>query len=119
MSLRTMLLIYCLGLGLGTLSHLVDIVLNGWLPYDFAPLAFNLYWTALTLLDPLCILLLLSKRRWGLIVLIAIMVTEVAINAYATARGLLAGGFAYNASLWLQAAFLLFVLLTARRVWRG
>jgi hypothetical protein len=43
--LRTLVLFYVLCLlGTGT-GHVVEIWHGGWLPYDFAPLPLNIYWT--------------------------------------------------------------------------
>lgn len=88
----------------GGLFHLKDIILGGWLPYRFAPLALNWFWTLLLPLDLAVVVLLIRRRRISALWLgLAVMLADVAVNAYALA-GLGFQAFAY--SLPLQALFL-------------
>jgi len=57
---RLIFAVYIFGFAYGTRNHIVDILADGWLGYDFVPLPINVYWTLLTFFDPLAILLLLS-----------------------------------------------------------
>jgi hypothetical protein len=70
-------------LAVGTVSHVVDFVRGGWDPYPWAPTWLNLYWTSLAVLDTVAAVLLLLGRRSGLDLTVAIMVTDLAANAYA------------------------------------
>lgn len=75
------LLAFCLlGAGLG---HVIQLWQGGWLPYRFAPLSLNAYWTALTFLDPIAAILLLWRPRIGLILALLIIISDVAINFFA------------------------------------
>jgi hypothetical protein len=60
-----------------------DIWRHGWLPYRFAPLPLNIYWTALTLLDALGAVLLLVRPRAGLALALLIISSDVALNLFA------------------------------------
>ena len=90
-------MLWTAGFLVGTATHAMDIAAGGLLPYDFAPLWMNTYWTSLTLLDPLVIALLWTRRSYGVWLGVVVMITDVAINSYAT-YGLKFEGFA----LWLQ-----------------
>ncbi|EAQ28778.1 hypothetical protein NAP1_14303 [Erythrobacter sp. NAP1] len=50
--------IWTIGFLVGTTTHTLDLINFGWLPYDFRPLPWNIYWTSLTFLDPLAALLI-------------------------------------------------------------
>lgn len=62
----------------------------------------NVYWTALTALDPLAAVLLILRRPVGLALGAAIIVSDVAINSYALYGLALPFGFL---SLQLQTLF--------------
>lgn len=79
------------------------------------------YWTALTIIDPVIAVLLFLAPGVGIVATIVLMVTNVAHNVAATIPFLPA-----NASWWslltyphlaMQSGFLLFVLATARWAW--
>jgi len=70
-------------LAVGTVSHVADFARGGWTPYPWAPAWLNLYWTSLAVLDTVAAVLLLLGRRAGLDLAVAIMVTDLAANAYA------------------------------------
>lgn len=98
-----------------TLFHLADMVQFGWLPYRFAPLPMNLFWTSLTLLDPAVALALLARRRrLGLSLALAVMVVDVAANGYAL-HGL--GYPQFAVALQLQTGFLGFLLGSIAFLW--
>ena len=109
--------IYILALLAGTFTHLRDIAEFGFLPYVNAPLPLNIYWTSLTFLDPLAIALLLRRLRWGVLLTLAIMLTNVPVNFWASLYVWEVPPLS-NVSLLLQTAFLAFVLLTAPRLLR-
>ncbi|MFF6904421.1 hypothetical protein ACFY9Q_00575 [Streptomyces sp. NPDC012389] len=67
----------------GAASHLADLAQHGLRPYAWAPTWLNLYWTALSVLDPLAALLLLCGMRRGLDLVCAILITDLVANWYA------------------------------------
>ena len=79
--------------------------------------AFELYWSALLFLDLAVVVLLASGRiRPGLLLSVAIMVSDVAVNIIA-AR--LAGFTDFGEALLWQSAFLGFILGSVGFVWRA
>lgn len=68
----------------GAVAHVTDLLLHGLQPYDWAPTWLNLYWSSLTLLDPLAAALLISGKRRGTDLACAIVTTDLAANWYAT-----------------------------------
>ncbi|WP_420606108.1 hypothetical protein [Novosphingopyxis sp.] len=116
MSLRRLLLgVYAICFAIGTFTHAQHIWHYGFLPYRFAPLPTNIFWTALTLIDPLVILLfLLRRRRSALSLALAIMVSDVAVNSYAVFGS---GYGEFAPALALQSAFLGFVLGSIGFLW--
>jgi hypothetical protein len=108
-------LIWTLGFLIGTATHSLDLIYQGWLPYDFRPLPWNIYWTSLTFLDPLAALLIWVRERWGIILGTAIMASNIAVNGYT-----LAIGFETFLVPWLmQSTFGAFVFFTAWRHWQA
>ena len=94
--------------------HVVDIAHGGWLPYRFAPDFVNLFWSSLAVLDGLAAVLLWTKRRRGLALALAIMLTDVTVNtsmAYGLELPL------STVPLLLQSAFLGFALGCVLFLW--
>ncbi len=74
-------------LGAATWNHLRDLIIHGMLPYSTlynAPMILNIYWTSLTLLDPIGVVLLLTKPRFGLWYVTVLITTNVIINSCAS-----------------------------------
>lgn len=72
------------------------------------------FWTALTFIDPVAVVLLVARPLAGLALTAAIIGADVAVNTW--------GGLAYGfdwAAFGAQALFLLLVLATIRPAWRG
>lgn len=112
---RLALGVYVACFSVGTYTHLLAVRHHGWRPHPFAPDAMNVFWTALTVLDPAVVLALLSGwRRSGLSLALAIMVADVAVNSYAH-YGLGISGF--EAALQMQTAFAGFVLGSITFLW--
>ena len=114
-----MLVIFIMAFAGATYNHVMDLVSGGLFPYTKkwgTPVTFNLYWTSLTILDPLAITALIIRVRTGYVVGIFIMLTDVPINLYANAN-YWALGIHENYLLLMQLAFLVFLLSTVRRVW--
>jgi hypothetical protein len=70
-------------LAAASIVHINDLWQHGWLPYRFAPLPLNVYWTALASLDALAALLLLARLRAGLALTLLIIVSDLALNLLA------------------------------------
>src|SRR2546423_8121198 len=64
------------------LQHAHDLWQGGWLPYQFAPLAVNAFWTALVFLDLLAAALLLVCPPAGVVLALLIMLAGVGVNSY-------------------------------------
>lgn len=108
-------LIYALCLCGATWTHLQVALAHG-LGWDYGGVAqlTRIYWTSLTFIDPLAVLLLLVVPRVGLIVCVAVIVTDVAHNSWFALHNPI------RLDLYLsQIAFLLFVACTVRTAWRG
>jgi hypothetical protein len=77
---RVVLGLLVAGLLVGTATHLENIVRAGLVPRPELPIACNLFWSALTLLDPLAIGVLLFKPRAGVLLVLAIMAVDLTVN---------------------------------------
>lgn len=109
------LAVYLAAFAVAAFFHLSDIVRWGWLPYDHAPRWINVFWTSLTLFDPLVIALLVTgRRRLGLSLAALVMIADVAVNSYAF---FVLDFSASPASLLLQCAFLGFVTGSLPFLW--
>ena len=74
-------IIWTVGFLIGTITHSLDLYHGGWLPYDFRPLPWNIYWTSLTFLDPLAAVLIWVRERWGVWLGVAIMASNLLVKA--------------------------------------
>lgn len=102
------------GFAIGTVTHTLHLINVGWVVFDAAPTWMNVYWTALTGLDPLAAVLLLYRRPVGLALGAAIILSDVGINSYALYGLALPFGFL---SLQLQTLFCGFLLGAAGFLW--
>lgn len=113
---RILLAVYFAGFAIGALVHLRHFAVGGWRPYGWAPPALELFWSLLVMLDTAVVVLLATgRRRSGLVLAVAIMVTDVLANTYALTR--LAIPMSVVAVL-LQALFLGFILGSIAFLWR-
>ncbi|MGZ8286724.1 MAG: hypothetical protein ACXW27_13045 [Allosphingosinicella sp.] len=111
----SILAVYLAAFGAASFFHASDIVRWGLLPYDHAPRPINVFWTSLTLLDPLVIVLLVTgRRRPGLALAALVMIADVAVNSYAF---FVLDFWASPGSLLMQSAFLGFVLGSLPFLW--
>jgi len=99
----------------GTCTHVENTLRAGLVPLPLQPLAFNVYWTSLTLLDPLAAVLLVVRPRVGLLLSAAIMASDVSVNGYAFPPR---GAIGQEWPFWLQVAFAVLVLATLPYCWR-
>lgn len=121
---RTGLLIrtvYAACLAAATINHIRAVITHGWVPAHL-PLASALYWSSLTFLDPLAILLLFVRPRLGIALTGAIIASDVAHNLWFMAtyplRESLAEDVTASFAMMSQIAFLIFVAATAPLAWR-
>lgn len=96
-------------------THLQYGLLLGGLEAAGYPFPSRMFWSSLTLLDPLAALLLFVRPRIGLVLASLIIVSDVAHNSWIACR---IGG-ASDPKYWAQVAFLVFLLATVRVAWRG
>ena len=80
---RSVLLVFAVCLAGACIIHVGDLWQHGWLPYRFAPLPLNVYWTSLTFFDALAAALLLLRPRTGLALALLIIASDVALNLFA------------------------------------
>ena len=116
-TVKLVFVIYTLCFLWATKNHIIDIWRGGLLPYNYAPLAFNCYWTSLTLLDPLAIVLLYYRPYQGMVLAVLIMISDIAVNLYATYT-FWNGDIYTNRLLQLQILFGIFVFSTVPIVWK-
>lgn len=108
-------LVYTLCLAGATYNH-ARIVLEHGVLWDYGglPLFVSTFWTALTFIDALAVVLLLARPRHGLVLTVAIIVSDVAVNSWVGMEyGIDAAAFA------AQVVFLLFVLFTVCQAWHA
>lgn len=111
----TILGAYLAGFGAATYFHASDVIRRGLFPYVLAPRPMNVFWTSLTLLDPLVIVLLVTgRRRLGLGLAALVMAADVAVNCYAF-FGI--GYSDFTRSLLMQTGFLGFVTGSLPFLW--
>jgi hypothetical protein len=100
-----------------TICHVLDIARGGWMPYTQYALGLNVFWTSLTLLDPLAIALLLYRRRAGLCLALLIITVDVAVNLTVGIGELIRSGRFTFWGLATQIPAGAFMWWTAPRVW--
>ncbi|HEX9946404.1 MAG TPA: hypothetical protein VGA98_02585 [Allosphingosinicella sp.] len=109
---------------IGGINHARILLLHG-LSWDYGGVgwASALYWSSLTILDPLVAALLFIRPRIGIPGTVLLIVTNVIHNLAVTARYGPEGEFPVRAAtdpfLLSQIGFMLFVAATARTAWKG
>jgi hypothetical protein len=103
------------GFLVGTTTHTIDLIAGGLDVYAGYPDGVRLYWVSLTALDPLTVVLIALRRRAGVVLGVAVMVSDVTINLTMSA---VYGGLGMS-GLILQCAFAVLVLSTAPLLWRS
>lgn len=103
--IKVILLFYILGFATGTVTHTIEIINGGFLPYDFVPMWNNVFWTSLTFLDFLTVILLFRSVLSGIILSNLIIISDVVINT---------SGFTFFADyrVILQIIFCVYVVIT-------
>jgi hypothetical protein len=109
---------------IGGVNH-ARILLQHGLFWDYGGINFlsAVYWSSLTVLDPLIAALLFVWPRIGIPAAVVLIVTNVAHNlavtAYSAAPDDLLSLIVSNPFLLSQFAFMVFVVITARTAWSG
>ncbi len=111
LKLKILLLLYIVGFAVGTTTHTQELIKGGFLPYNHVPLWKNIYWTSLTILDFLAIVLVLKSVIPALVVANLIIVSDVIINGSGIKLSEL-GGFSDYYRFMLQVLFCVYVLIT-------
>lgn len=70
-------------LAYGTAVHVLQLVASGFNPYPDLPGWLRVYFTALTVLDPLAAVLLARRRRSGVVLAVVVLVSDAAANGFA------------------------------------
>jgi hypothetical protein len=121
LSVKILLVIYVLSFLGASYNHVADVAAHGLFPYQRldanVPGWLNVYWTALTVIDPLSVLMLAMHIPLGLLFYICVMVSDVAVNYwfYGYYYGLRS---CLNFHMICQLLFLLFLLATAGAILR-
>jgi hypothetical protein len=109
--------VYLGAFAVATICHLLDVVRGGWLPYTKYALGLNVFWTSLTFLDPLAIVLLVRRRRAGLVLALLIISVDVAVNLSVGIGELVRSGRFTFWGLSTQVPVGVFMWWTAPTVW--
>ena len=109
--------VYVAAFAVATICHVLDIVWGGWLPYTKYAFGLNAFWTSLTFLDPLAIVLLVKRRRVGLVLALLIISVDVAVNLSVGLDEFFQSGRFTFWGLATQIPVGVFMWWTAPRVW--
>ena len=111
---RAIQLVWIAGFLIGTTTHVIDLFAGGASTYEGFPPAVRVFWVSLTVLDPLAVTLLLLRRRAGVVLGLAVILVDIAVNwaVFATIGGLSVFGVVN------QTAFAVFLAATASLLWR-
>ena len=85
-SVRLLFSIYSVCFLAGTYTHLAGLLKRGFLASP-VPLSIGVFWDALTLLDPLTVLLLWWNPKAGIRLGLAIMVADICVNTHTYLAG--------------------------------
>ncbi|HEY4454373.1 MAG TPA: hypothetical protein VGN81_08685 [Pseudonocardiaceae bacterium] len=82
---RCALVMYAIGFAVGTRKHVADLMGGGLGAYSgFGPVAVQVFFLSLALIDPIVIVLVLLARPIGVWLGLAVMIGDVAANVSAT-----------------------------------
>ncbi|MEF2977673.1 hypothetical protein [Subtercola sp. YIM 133946] len=114
-ALRVFQVIWVIGFLVGTTTHTADLIVGGLNAYSAFPLGVRLFWVTLTILDPATAALIIFRRRSGIVLGIAVIIADIAVNwtVFATVGGLSSFGVIS------QSLFAVFIFVTARSLWIG
>src|SRR5690242_14383560 len=87
---RALLSVLIAGLVVGTATHVENIARAGLIPRPELPLACNVFWSSLVIVDPIAALMLLRRPRVGVVLVAALMAVDLTVNLAIARLGLTA-----------------------------
>ncbi len=105
---------WVLGFLVGTTTHTADLIVSGLNAYSDFPSGVRLFWVSLTILDPATAGLIIFRRRSGIVLGIAVIIADIAVNWTVF---VMVGGLSLFGVI-SQSLFAVLILLTARPLWR-
>ncbi|WP_285025359.1 hypothetical protein [Plantibacter sp. ME-Dv--P-122b] len=112
-TLRVFQILWVIGFLIGTTTHTADLILGGLDVYGGFPPGVRLFWVTLTVLDPITAVLIILRRRAGIVLGIAVIVADIAVN---WSVFVLLGGLSWFGVI-NQSLFAVLILATARLLW--
>lgn len=106
-------ILWVIGFLIGTTTHTADLILGGVDVYGGFPPGVRLFWVTLTVLDPITAVLIILRRRAGIVLGIAVIVADIAVN---WSVFVLLGGLSWFGVI-NQSLFAVLILATARPLW--
>ncbi len=107
-------IVWIAGFLIGTASHVLDLIAGGADTYGESPTALRVFWLSLTALDPLTVLLLMLRKRAGIILGLVVLLADIAVNW--TVLFTIGGNPLFGVVN--QTVFAVFLLATAPALWR-
>jgi hypothetical protein len=113
-ALKVFQVVWVLGFLVGTTTHTADLIVGGMNAYSDFPLGVRLFWVSLTFPDPATAALIIFRRRSGIVLGIAVIIADIAVNwtVFAMVGGLSLFGVIS------QSLFAVIILVTARPLWK-
>ncbi|WP_153303423.1 hypothetical protein [Plantibacter flavus] len=112
-TLRVFQILWVVGFLVGTTTHTADLILGGLDVYGGFPPGVRLFWVTLTVLDPITAVLIVLRRRSGIVLGIAVIVADIAVNWTVF---VLLGGLSWFGVV-NQSLFAVLIVVTARPLW--
>ena len=72
--------VWIAGFLVGTTTHIIDLVSGGMNTYGEFPVPLRVFWISLTVLDPLTAMLVLLRKRAGVVLALAVILVDIAVN---------------------------------------
>ncbi|MGK9148468.1 hypothetical protein KXS11_12650 [Plantibacter flavus] len=112
-ALRVFQIMWVIGFLVGTTTHTADLILGGLDVYNGFPPGVRLFWVSLTILDPVTAVLIIVRRRSGIVLGSAVILADIAVNwtVFALVGGLSPFGVIS------QSLFAVLIAVTARPLW--
>lgn len=107
-------MLWIVGYLIGTSTHVADLIAGGARTYEGFPVGLRVFWMSLTVLDPLIVVLLLLRHQTGIVLGVAVILIDIAVNwtVYATIGGNPLFGVIK------QTLFAILIVATAHLLWR-
>lgn len=112
-ALRAFQVVWVIGFLVGTTTHTADLIIGGSDAYGGFPLGVRLFWVTLTILDPVTAALIIFRRRSGIVLGVAVIIADIAVNWTVFVA---VGGLSFFGVI-SQSLFAGFIFVTARPLW--